>query len=240
MRLISLLVLMPLAALAQDKTEPRELIGKVGTRPALLILHSAQRPDGSWQVAGEYVILTTLARRFVEGERSPELGVTVLKEGATPILFGRPPVAELRGVWRDGAFKGTRYGPGGQRREDFEFSEEFPSMEGYSASVRCEAREGRYQSRLSLSVEKGRLKHLDWRGVEPDGQACAIKATAQEPLRGGLRFVAGACRLTLRDAGDFVALSAQNCSAQCAAEAHMEPLLIDRRGSCELLRHGLR
>ncbi len=240
MRLISLLVLMPLAALAQDKTEPRELIGKVGSRPALLILHSAQRPDGSWQVAGEYVILPTLARRFVEGERSPELGVTVLKEGATPILFGRPPAAELRGVWRDGAFNGTRYGPGGQRREEFEFSEEFPSMDGYSASVRCEVREGRYQSRLSLGVDKGKLKHLDWRAVEPDGQACAITATGQEPLRGGLRFVAGGCRLTLRDAGDFVALSAQNCSAQCAPEAHMEPLLIDRRGSCELLRHGLR
>ncbi len=240
MKAILLLVLIPLAALAQEKAEPRELIGKVGTRPALLILHSAGRPDGSWQVAGEYVILTTLARRFVEGERSPELGVTVLKEGATPILFGRPPVAELRGVWRDGTFKGTRYGPGGQRREDFEFSEEFPSLDGYSASVRCEAREGRYQSRLSLRVEKGRLKHLDWRAVEPDGQACAITATGQEALRGGLRFVAGSCRLTLREAGDFIALSAQNCSAQCAAEAHMEPLLIDRRGSCELLRHGLR
>jgi hypothetical protein len=240
MKWVSLLVLMPLAALAQDKSEPRELIGKVGSRPALLILHSAQRPDGSWQVAGEYVILPTLARRFVEGERSPELGVTVLKEGATPILFGRPPLAELRGVWRDGAFKGTRYGPGGQRREEFEFSEEFPSMDGYSASVRCEVREGRYQSRLSLSVDKGKLKHLDWRAVEPDGQACVITATEQEPLRGGLRFVAGGCRLTLRDAGNFVALSAQSCSAQCAPEAHMEPLLIDRRGSCELLRHGLR
>jgi len=239
-RFILLLVLMPLAALAQDKAEPRELIGKVGTRQALLILHSAPRPDGSWQVAGEYVVLPTLARRFIEGERSPELGVTVLKEGATPILFGRPPSAELRGTWRDGVFKGTRFGPGGQRREEFEFSEEFPSMEQYSGAVRCEAREGRYQSRLSLRVEKGRLKSLDWRAVEPDGQGCAIGATGQEPLRGGLRFVAGACRVTLRDAGDYLALSAQNCAAQCGAEAHMDPLLIDRRGNCELLRHGVR
>jgi len=229
-----------LGAIGQDKSERRELIGKVGTRSALLILHTAQRADGSWQAAGEYVILPTLVRRFVEGERSPELGVTVLKEGTTPILFGRPGIGELRGTWRDGTYKGTRYGPGGQTREEFEFSEEFPSMEDYSARVRCEAKEGRYQSRLSLSVEKGKLKSLDWRSVEPDGQACSVVASDQQPMRGGLRFAAGGCRITLRDAGEFVALSADNCAAHCAAEAHIEPLLIDRRGNCELLRHGAR
>jgi hypothetical protein len=217
-----------------------ELIGKVGTRAALLVLHATQRADGSWQVAGEYVILPTLARRFVEGERSPELGVTTLKEGTTPILFGRPGIGELRGTWRDGVFKGTRYGPGGQRREDFEFSEDFPSMDNYSAKIRCEAKEGRYQSRLSLSVEQGKLKSFDWRSVEPGGQACTVQATAQEPLPGGLRFVSGSCRVTLRDLGDFVALSAESCSAQCGAEAYLEPLLFDRRGNCELLRHGAR
>jgi hypothetical protein len=229
-----------LGAIGQDKSERRELTGKVGTRSALLILHTAQRADGSWQVAGEYVILPTLVRRFVEGERSPELGVTVLKEGTTPILFGRPGIGELRGTWRDGTYKGTRYGPGGQTREEFEFSEDFPSMEDYSARVRCEAKEGRYQSRLSLSVEKGKLKSLDWRSVEPDGQACSVVASDQQPMRGGLRFAAGGCRITLRDAGEFVALSADNCAAHCAAEAHIEPLLIDRRGNCELLRHGAR
>ena len=83
-----------------------ELIGKVGTRSAYLILHSSERPDGSRQVAGEYVILATLTRRFVEGERSPQLGVTVLKEGITPILFGRPQIGELRGTWRDGTSRG--------------------------------------------------------------------------------------------------------------------------------------
>ena len=46
-----LLLLVPLAALAQE--QPHELIGKVGTRPALVILHAAPRPDGSAQVAGE-------------------------------------------------------------------------------------------------------------------------------------------------------------------------------------------
>ena len=55
-----------------------------------------------------------------------------------------------------------------------------------------------------------------------------------------LRFVAGGCSITLRDAGAFVALRADDCAAHCAAEAHLEPLLIDRRGNCELLRHGAR
>jgi hypothetical protein len=238
--LVALLV--PLAAAAQDRTENRELIGKVGTRSALLILNSAQRADGSWQVAGEYVILVlaTLVRRFVEGERSPELGVTVLKEGTTPILFGRAPIAELRGVWRDGAYKGTRHGPGGQTREEFEFSEDFPSKESYSARVRCEAKEGRYQVKLAFAVKNGKLAEFDWRALEPGGQSCALVASEQQPLRGGLRFVAGNCRVTLRDAGDFVALSAENCAAHCGAEAHLERLLVDRRGNCELLRHAAR
>lgn len=237
---ILLLLLAPFAAPAQDKSEYRELIGKVGTRSALLILHTAQRADGSWQVAGEYVLLQTLARRFVAGERSPELGVTTLKEGTTPILFGRPPIAELHGTWRDGAYKGTRYGPGGQKREAFEFSEDFPSMEDHSARVRCEAKEGRYHSKVGFSVSNGKLVDFDWRSVGPGGQACAVTPSEQQPLRGGLRFVAGNCRVTLRDAGEFFALSAEGCAAQCDAEAHLEPLLIDRRGNCELLRHGAR
>ncbi|HEX7219824.1 MAG TPA: hypothetical protein VF280_11455 [Burkholderiales bacterium] len=228
-----LVFLIPLAALAQE--QPHELIGKVGTRPALLILHSALRADGSAQVAGEYVILPTLARRFVEGERSPELGVTVLKEGSTPILFGRPPTAELRGTWREGVYKGTRLGPGGQRREEFEFSEEFPALDGLSTNVRCEAKDARYQSRLSLAIEKGALKSLEWRVVEPGGQACSVSAAEQRPMRGALRFVAGGCRLTLRDAGELLALRAENCAAQCEADAHWGWLFIDKRGNCELL-----
>jgi hypothetical protein len=229
------------ASLAQEKSQSREMIGKLGTRSALLVLHASQRADGSWQVAGEYVILPTLVRRFVEGERSPELGVTTLKEGSTPILFGRPGIGELRGTWRDGRFNGTRFGPGGQRREDFEFSEEFPSMDGFSANVRCDAREGRYQSSLNLKIARGKLGSLEWRSVEPGGQSCTVRAAAQEPLRGGLRFVAGGgCRVTLRDTGEFIALRAENCAAACGAEAYLEPVLFDRRGNCELLRHGAR
>jgi hypothetical protein len=238
--LFALLALAPAAALAQDKFEQRELIGKVGTRTALLMLNAAERPSGGWQVAGEYILLPTLSRRFVEGERSPELGVTVLREGTTPILFGRPGIGELRGTWRDGAFKGTRYGPGGQKREEFEFSEEFPSMEAYSGNVRCEAAEGRYQAKLAYAVSQGKLGEFEWRAVEPGGQACTVVASGQQALRGGLRFVAGNCRVTLRDAGEFLALSAQGCEAQCGGEAHIEPLLIDRRGNCELLRLGPR
>ena len=220
---------------AQDKTESRELIGKVGTRSALLVLNAAERADGSWQVAGEYILLPTLARRLVEGERSPQLGVTVLREGTTPILFGRPPIGELRGTWRDGVYKGTRYGPGGQKREEFEFSEDFPSLDDYSANVRCEAGQGRYKSSLNMKVSSGKLAIFEWRSVEPGGQACTVAAIEQQPLRGGLRFVSGSGRITLRDAGDYVAISAQGCAAQCGPEAHIASLLIDRRGNCELL-----
>jgi hypothetical protein len=227
------LLVMAAAAFAADA---QELIGKMGTRSALLVLHRMQRPDGSWQVAGEYIVLPTLSRRYLEGERSPELGVTVLKEGTTPILFGRPPVAELRGTWREGFYKGTRYGPGGQKREDFEFSETFPSLENYSARVRCEAKDGRHQARLALAIEKGSLRELAWRAVDPEGNICNVVAAGQEPLAGGLRFVTGACRITLRDAGEFVALRAENCAAQCGSEGDFVPLVIDRRGHCELLR----
>ena len=245
MKGVAVILLLVAAATARAQTAPerserRELIGKVGTRSALLVLHATERPEGGWRVAGEYVILQTLARRFLEGERSPELGVTTLKEGVTPILFGRPGSGELRGTWRDGTFKGARYGTGGQLREEFEFSEDFPSMEGYSASVRCEAKEARYQARLDYRFASGKLERFDWRAVEPGGQSCSVTDLTQEAMRGGLRFSAGRCRVTLRELGEFVVLGAEGCSSQCGAEAYLEPLLIDRRGNCELLRHGAR
>ena len=133
MRRLALLLLAPLAAWAQ--TETRELVGQIGSRPALLVLHASRTAEGAWQMAGEYVVLPTLQRRFLEGESSPEIGVTTLREGITPILFGRPPTGELRGTLRAGTFKGMRFAPGGQERERFEFSEEFPAMESYSANT---------------------------------------------------------------------------------------------------------
>jgi len=52
----------------------------------------------------------------------------------------------------------------------------------------------------------------------------------------GLRFSAGRCNVTLREVGDYVRIAAQNCLEQCGSQAYLEPLLIDRRGNCRLLR----
>ena len=228
------------SAVAQDKSERRELIGKVGTRSALLILHATERPDGGWSVAGEYVILATLARRFLEGERSPELGVTTLKEGTTPILFGRPGTGELRGTWRDGVFKGARLGTGGQLREEFEFNQDFPAMEDYDVAVRCEAKEGRYQARLNYKVAKESWTVSNGAPSSPAGKPARWRACCRKPMPGGLRFSAGGCRVTLRNLGDFVALSAEGCSRamrrrglpRAASRGSARPL--------QLLRHGAR
>jgi hypothetical protein len=223
---------------AQGKTESREMVGQIGSRTALMVLHATERADGGWQMAGEYLLLPTFTRRFLEGERSPQLGVTTLKEGTSAILFGRPATGELRGTLRDGQFRGTRYGPGGQERERFEFSEEFPSMDGYSAQVRCDAGDGRYASTLSYAFEAGRLKApLEWRSsVSGDGHRCEVRADEATVTRGGVRLASGRCTVMLRDLGDYVKVSAESCAALCGSEAYLEPLLIDRRGNCRLLR----
>ncbi|HZE61228.1 MAG TPA: hypothetical protein VE085_11795 [Burkholderiales bacterium] len=235
MRLVAVLLLAPLLAWAQ--TETHEMGGQLGSRPALIVLHSSKTADGAWQLAGEYIVLPTLSRRFLEGESSPEIGVTTLREGTTPILFGRSPTGELRGSLRGGTFKGTRYAPGGQERERFEFSEEFPAMDSYSAAVRCEATDGQYSSALNLRVEAGKLQALDWRSkLAPSGHACTVTGLQQEPLKGGLRFTSGRCSVTLREIGDYTRLAAENCTEQCGSQAYLEPLFIDRRGNCLLLR----
>jgi hypothetical protein len=222
---------------AQDRTESREMFGHMGSRSALLVLHATQNPDGGWQMAGEYLLMPTLVRRYLEGERGPELGATTLKEGTSAILFGRPPTGELRGTLRDGVFKGTRFGPGGQERERFEFSEGFPAMDGYSANVRCEAGDERYASTLQYAVEAGKLKSMQWRSRVPSsGHQCVVTASGQRPLKGGLRFVAGSCAITLRDLGEEVKVSAENCASLCGSETYLESLLVDKRGHCRLLR----
>jgi hypothetical protein len=235
--LVLLLSCFASAVFSQDKTESRELAGQIGSRDALLVLHAAQRADEGWQVTGEYLLLPTMTRRFLEGERSPQMGVTTLKEGSTAILFGRPATGELRGVWSGGAFKGTRYGPGGQERERFEFSEEFPSMQAYSATVRCEAGDGRYGSLLSYAVEAGRIKSFEWRSkLAPGGHMCLIVNPAQQAMSGGLRLASGGCSVTLREVGERVKVAAESCEQACGSEAYLEPLLVDRRGNCRLLR----
>ncbi|MBV8033380.1 MAG: hypothetical protein JO035_17850 [Betaproteobacteria bacterium] len=226
-----------LPAVAQEKVETRELVGRVGSRPALIVLHSIRRSDTNWRVTGEYIVLPTLARRYLEGERSPERGFTSLREGASAILFGHPSTGELRGTYRDGVFKGTRYGPGGQEREQFEFSEEFPSMEGYSASVACEAADAAYSSHLSYVVDAGKLQSLEWSSqVGSDNHSCRVAGLAQQPLPGGLKAVSGACAVTFRDVGEAVKVSAENCASACGSGAYLEPMLVDRRGGCTLLR----
>lgn len=235
------LLALSLQALAQAQSETRELLGHVGGRAALLQLFASPQPDGSARVTGEYLLLPTMQQRFLEGERSKQLGVTFLKEGNTPILYGRPPLATLQGTWTGGTFKGSRYGPGGQQREQFEFSEAFPSMEAYGANLRCEVAEGRYASTLALNVENGKLKSLDWRSqVAPGDHSCALNGLEQRPKEGGLRFASGRCSVILRDLGEYVRVTAEDCSALCGSQAYLEPLLVDRRGSCQLLRPSAR
>jgi hypothetical protein len=235
--LVLFLFILPGPGFSQEKTETRELVGNLGGRSALLFLHSSQREDGGWRVSGEYLTLPNLVRRYLEGERSPEIGITTLKEGTSAILFGRPATGELRGTYRGGVFKGLRYGPGGQERERFEFSEEFPSMEGYSATVSCEAGDARYASTLAYAVEAGKLKSLEWQSqVMPNGHQCKLAGLEQQPLKGGLKFVAGRCAVTLRELGEYVKVTADNCAAACGSQAYLEPMLIERRGGCRLLR----
>lgn len=236
MRLLLLLLAVPALAWAQARTETKELVGTVGGRAALMVLQASQRPEGGSQVSGEYVLLPTLVRRYVEGERSPEIGVTSLKEGTSPILFGRPPTGELRGTWRGARFSGMRYGPGGQERERFDFTEDFPAMDGYSGAARCEFGEGRYASTLAFAVEAGRIRALDWRSkVAPGGHSCEITGAEQRPMSGGLRAAAGACNVTFRDLGDFIRVAAEGCASACGSQAYLEPVLVDRRGTCRLL-----
>ncbi len=241
MRALALLALLALPAgpaSAQDEAgRSHELIGQLGGRAALLQLYEVPRADGSARLSGEYWTLMPLHQRFLEGERSKQLGVTFLKEGSSPILYGRPGTATLQGTWADGAFRGARYAPGGQERERFEFSENFPEMQAYGAQVRCELSAGRYASSLEYTVAEGKLQRMDWRSrVEPSGHTCAIVDPAQQPFAGGLRFAAGGCTVTLRDLGDYVRVTAEHCTAACGSQAYLEPVLVAKSGGCLLLR----
>jgi hypothetical protein len=234
-QLLAALLLIALPAVAQD--ESRELLGQVGGRAALLNLHVTPRADGSARLSGEYLILPTLQQRFVEGERSKQLGVTFLKEGNSPILYGRPETATLQGTWSGGVLKGARYAPGGQERERFEFNETFPSLEAYSANVRCASAEGRYAATLAYSVEQGKLKSMEWRSrVAPAGHTCAVTELKQQAYGGGLRFASGRCKVTLRDLGEYVRVAAEDCAEHCGSLGYFEPVLVERGGACQLLR----
>lgn len=240
MRALALCAWLALAAApaaAQQDSATWELIGQVGSRAAVMNLYGSIQPDGSARITGDYMLLPTLQMRYLAGERSKQLGVMFLNEGNTPILYGRPPEATLQGTWTGGVFKGTRYGPAGQQRERFEFSEKFPSMDGYAASVRCDVAEGRYASTLAFAVEGGRMKHFEWRSrVSPGDHPCTVSNLEQRPYSGGLRFAAGRCAVTLRDLGDFVRVVAEGCAGSCGSQGYLEPVLVDRRGNCYLMR----
>ena len=222
-----LLALLPVIAFAQARTELRELLGQVGSRTAYMAVQGSQGEDGGWQLSGEYLLLPTLTRRFFEGERGPQLGATSLKEGTTPILFGRDATGELRGVWRDGLFRGTRYGAGGQERERFELAEKFPPMNGYSAAVRCQAD----AASLAYVIESGEVKSFEWRAG-----SCLLSDLQQQPMQGGLRLASGRCAVIVRDLGEALRIAAENCAQHCAADASLDPVFVDRRGNCRTLR----
>jgi len=181
------------------------------------------------------VLLPTQQRRFLEGESSPEIGVTTLREGVTAILFGRPGSGELRGLWREGVFQGMRYAPGGQERERFEFSETFPPLDAYSATVRCEARADDTRAELGYVVEAGKVQSFEWRARRGDA-SCRVANPVQQPMPGGIALATGRCRITLRDLHGSLRVAAQDCSEQCSGGAQLEALLVDRHGRCELFR----
>lgn len=238
-RAAALGVLLAIAVPGLAESDPRvhELLGHFGGRAAVMNLYAVPQEDGSARVTGDYLLLPALQQRYLEGERSRQLGVMFLREGSTPILYGRPPLATLEGTWSGGVFKGVRYGPGGQLRERFELSERFPSMDSYGATVRCEVAEGRYRASLAYVVEDGRLKSFEWRSrVSPGEQPCEVADLVQQPQEGGLRFAAAGCAVLLRDLGPYVRVTADGCAARCAPQAYLEPMLVDRRGHCHLIR----
>jgi len=224
-------------AAAQQGPATHELIDQMGSRVAVVNLYTTAQPDGSARVNGDYLLLPILQMRYLAGERSKQLGVMFLNEGNTPILYGRPPEATLQGTWSGGVFKGTCHGPAGQQRERFEFSEKFPAMDAYAASVRCEVADGRYAATLAYAVEGGRLKSFDWRSkVSPGDHPWAVAGLEQQPHAGGLRFSAGKFSVTLRDLGDFVRVVAEGCGESCGSQGYLEPVLVDKRGNCHLMR----
>ena len=182
-------------AFSQETTETRELIGNLGGRAALINLYVTSLPDGSARLTGEYLVLPTLQRRFLEGERSKQLGVTFLKEGPSPILYGRPPEATLQGTYAGGVFKGTRYGPAGQERERFEFSESFASMDGYGANVHCET------SRRALCLDtglRGRKRQAEKHRVALHGVAGGPSLRHFRARAAGFQRRPAVCRRTLQ------------------------------------------
>jgi hypothetical protein len=112
-------------------------------------------------------------------------------------------------------------------------------MAGYSEEVDCDAGDRKYASSLRFAIKEGRLASptLEWHSrLAADGHRCTVSASMQQPMEGGLRFTDGDCVVTLRQVGESVRVAADNCSSRCGTGAYLEPLLVDARGNCRLLR----
>ena len=44
----------------------------------------------------------------------------------------------------------------------------------------------------------------------------------------------------LRDLGDYVRVLTEDCAEFCGSQGYLEPVLVDRRGGCQLLRPSAR
>jgi hypothetical protein len=79
--ILALLLLVPLAAQAQDKAE---LVGQLGGRSAFLVPHSAQRPDGGLREVVDEVKLD--AERCARQCASPPQPLLVDRRGNCRVL----------------------------------------------------------------------------------------------------------------------------------------------------------
>ena len=240
MRWIALLLgLLSAQAFAQEASETRELIGQLGGRAALLNLYATAQPDGSARVTGDYLVLPTLQQRFLEGERSKQLGVTFLKEGddADPL---RPAgdgdaAGHLVGRRLQGRALRARAGRSASASSS---AKRFPSMDGYSAQRALRGVRGTLRLDARLAVENGKLKSLDWRSKVSPGRASLHGRAGSSSARTTAACASppGRCSVTLRDLGDYVRVTAEDCAAMCGSQGYLEPVLVDRRGNCQLLR----
>ena len=101
----------------------------------------------------------------------------------------------------------------------------------------CAATEGRYRSTLGFAVQAGRVSEFSWESrTAPGGHVCAVSGAKQQSAKGGIALAAGHCRITLREVGEYVKVAAEDCAELCGSQAYLEPVLVDRRGHCRLLR----
>ena len=107
-----------------------------------------------------------------------------------------------------------------------------------SHEIRASIEETRRELSYSVGDLQSKLRQVtDWRSkLAPSGHVCTVTNAEQRPWKGGLRFVSGHCSIALREVGDYLWLTADGCTEQCGSQAYLEPMVIDRRGYCRVLR----